>query len=208
MTRRTMLLSLLALLVVAGSGCRGIHRGIFPSPFRFGCDPQYCGPVCGPSCGPVCEADCGPVCDEPCGPACPPDCGPCGPCGPCQGPLTWVFNLFRCGVWPDCSGCGEAYWGGYIDTPPDCCDPCDCYGNWTGGSCAGGDCGGQGYAVQGGMPGTVAPGGCSECGQSHAAAVATPSTTVPRTATTGTPHLAPTRAPRQAWRPRTPTVRQ
>jgi hypothetical protein len=34
-----------------------------------------------------------------------------------------------------CSGCGcdeEVYWSEWHNDPPRCCDPCDCYGNWTG----------------------------------------------------------------------------
>jgi hypothetical protein len=28
--------------------------------------------------------------------------------------------------------CGERYWGDFYSDPPDCWDPCDCYGNYTG----------------------------------------------------------------------------
>jgi hypothetical protein len=31
--------------------------------------------------------------------------------------------------WADC-GCGEVYYGPWIDTPPECCDACDNYGNF------------------------------------------------------------------------------
>jgi hypothetical protein len=33
------------------------------------------------------------------------------------------------------AGCGcneEVYWNEWHNDPPRCCDPCDCYGNWTG----------------------------------------------------------------------------
>jgi hypothetical protein len=30
-------------------------------------------------------------------------------------------------------GCGDVYWHEFHSDPPDCCDPCDEYGNWTGG---------------------------------------------------------------------------
>ncbi|MEX0643286.1 MAG: hypothetical protein WD468_11325 [Pirellulales bacterium] len=45
-----------------------------------------------------------------------------------------------------CSGCdGEMYWSEWHNDPPCCHDPCDCYGNWTGGcSGRGGCCGGDG----------------------------------------------------------------
>jgi hypothetical protein len=28
--------------------------------------------------------------------------------------------------------CGECYWSEWFNDPPDCCDPCDCYGNYAG----------------------------------------------------------------------------
>jgi len=48
---------------------------------------------------------------------------------------TWdLLGWMACGKWTDhwCSGCGDVYVGDYISHPPDCCDPCDCFGNWTG----------------------------------------------------------------------------
>ena len=39
-------------------------------------------------------------------------------------PCTW------CGP-----SCGERYWGDFYSDPPDCWDPCDCHGNFTGGGC-------------------------------------------------------------------------
>jgi hypothetical protein len=33
--------------------------------------------------------------------------------------------------WADC-GCGPSYYGPWISDPPDCCDPCDCAGHFTG----------------------------------------------------------------------------
>jgi hypothetical protein len=34
------------------------------------------------------------------------------------------------------TGCGEVYWDEWLSDPPDCCDPCDNHGNWTGlGAC-------------------------------------------------------------------------
>lgn len=32
-------------------------------------------------------------------------------------------------------GCGEVYWGDWISDPPDCCEPCDSCGNFTGAEC-------------------------------------------------------------------------
>ena len=40
-----------------------------------------------------------------------------------------------CGVETCSSGCGEVYWGEWTNHPPDCCDPCDNCGNWTGDAC-------------------------------------------------------------------------
>jgi hypothetical protein len=49
--------------------------------------------------------------------------------------LEWLKGAMhcpcRCG-----SGCGECYCGDWHSDPPDCCDPCDCHGNWTGHGCA------------------------------------------------------------------------
>jgi hypothetical protein len=41
-----------------------------------------------------------------------------------------------CGCGAGCSsGCGEVYWGEWTNHPPDCCDPCDNYGNYVGDAC-------------------------------------------------------------------------
>ncbi len=56
--------------------------------------------------------------------------------------MSCLFALFTPGCW--CGrGCGERYWGDFYSDPPDCWDPCDCYGNYTGGGCR--HCGGGGY---------------------------------------------------------------
>ncbi len=41
-----------------------------------------------------------------------------------------LMALYRSRRWSDC-GCGEIYYGPWLDTPPKCCDPCDCQGNFT-----------------------------------------------------------------------------
>lgn len=66
-----------------------------------------------------------PTCDAPYGP-------PYAPCGP----LTWLFRLFDGDGWCG-GGCGEVYCGDWASDPPDCCDPCDRLGNYTGGGVAG-----------------------------------------------------------------------
>lgn len=71
--------------------------------------------------GSACHGGCDPVfgsCDQ---------CGTCG--GDCQGhtPVSYVGHQMTCA-----SGCGEIYWGEWINYPPDPCDPCDNCGNWVG----------------------------------------------------------------------------
>ena len=48
-------------------------------------------------------------------------CDGCGSCGREKGFIS------AC-KW----GCGEIYWDEWLSDPPDCCDPCDDCGNWTG----------------------------------------------------------------------------
>ena len=60
-------------------------------------------------------------------------CGTCGVCGgPCEGytPAGYLGHKLTCG-----SGCGEIYWGPWLNDPPDDCDPCDDCGNWVGPRC-------------------------------------------------------------------------
>lgn len=76
------------------------------------------------------------------------DCGGCGVCDICQsggyspygpayaayGPAGLLRFLGRTlGLsWP-CAGCSsDIYWGDYNGYPPDCNDPCDTCGSWTG----------------------------------------------------------------------------
>ncbi|MEN6458472.1 MAG: hypothetical protein ABFC63_06035 [Thermoguttaceae bacterium] len=100
-----------------------------------------CGDCGGDSCGAVCRTryrscgtcdscssfgDCGDSCTDPCGDSCygrPWH----------RGPLSCLFALFTpCGWYGGC-GCGERYWGDFYSDPPDCWDPCDSHGNYTGG---------------------------------------------------------------------------
>jgi len=153
-------------------GCGPVHYGRGPcdAPYygiwgfgpTWGCGPLAsceprcapgagCGDCCGvgPDCG--CSAaapcgDCGPACDTCCG--CDPCDGGCS-CGCCcgPGPLWYVLRLFRPACWFGCynNGCGEIYWGDFHGDPPDCCDPCNCMGEFTGctsGGCADCGCGG------------------------------------------------------------------
>ena len=61
-----------------------------------------------------------------------------------RGPLSCLFALFSPNAWCGPS-CGQRYWGDFYSDPPDCHDPCDCYGNYSGGGGGGGcrSCGGS-----------------------------------------------------------------
>ena len=55
------------------------------------------------------------------------DCGG-GGCGSCLGRVkSHIHAALTCG-----SGCGDLVWDEWIDNPPDCCDPCNDCGQWTG----------------------------------------------------------------------------
>jgi hypothetical protein len=103
------------------------------------CEPygDGCAGGCGCSCGcdPCCES-CADVCSGGCGAGCQTACGDGYGCP--GGPLSWILGILGCGYHG--SGCGEFYWSDFHSEPPDCWDPCDCYGNWTGGGCATGGC--------------------------------------------------------------------
>ena len=143
-----------------GSGC-----GVVGRPIRTaGCVPRRaaactdCGDGCG-DCGTPCRArNCGGACNSCCDSCCDPCADPCGT--GCygrpwyRGPLSCVFALLTqgcCGA-----GCGERYWGDFYSDPPDCWDPCDGYGNYSGGGCR----------TCGGGSGNYSGGGCRTCGGS------------------------------------------
>ena len=42
-----------------------------------------------------------------------------------------LLGLYKSRRWADC-GCGPVYYGPWFDSPPECCDPCDSWGNFTG----------------------------------------------------------------------------
>lgn len=137
--KRIILLGLIAGLLTGSSGCCLLDQLLCP-PFGPGtaCNPEHCVGGCGSTCATPCIPDCGPTCAEPCVEPCiEPPCDPCAPacgpdpCLPC-GPLTCLANLFRVPSWCG-DGCGEMYWGDFHGDPPDCCDPCDRCGNFTGG---------------------------------------------------------------------------
>jgi hypothetical protein len=150
-----------------------------------GCCGDCCDDGCGPRCGARgcgvrqarvyadCGDDCCPECGQPLRGARCRSCGTCGPCGDCcgdacadpcgdccygrpwhRGPLSCLFALFTPAYWGG-RGCGERYWGDFYSDPPDCWDPCDCNGNYTGRChhCGGGYSDGYG----GGRPAQVMP---------------------------------------------------
>jgi len=144
MTNRVFSLVLLHAILSTVAGCRllcGTPDGFCPPGF---CDPQNCTDQCG-QCGLMLDEDCGyarppalprrpaavgwrmPVYDDPCD-GCEVACRPCGYHG---GPLRWLYRLLtRNCYWG--RSCGELYWGDWWNDPPDCCDPCDRCGNFTG----------------------------------------------------------------------------
>ena len=167
--KRILLLSLVGCLLVGGVGCGVCGRPV-------GC-PGAPGTMCEPACGPCggggpCATpsydECGPPCGG-CEPACGPPCGSCGPAygpyGGHRGPIRCVLRLLGCAFCCD-SGCGQTYWGGWHSDPPDCHDPCDQCGNYTGvpGGYMGGGCGGgcSGGCAHGGISAGYSS-GCQTC---------------------------------------------
>ena len=65
-------------------------------------------------------------------------CGTCCRTVGCGGGIKqWLHNKGT-----HCRGCGDIYWGEWISDPPDCCDPCDQCGSFTGaGVCCDAGCG-------------------------------------------------------------------
>jgi hypothetical protein len=141
--KHALLLCLVSALLAASTGCCGPCPWLWHplGPDSAICEPSpWCGPLATPctgaceACGPVAGVECGPACEVVEAPCVEPCCGPCYPCGP----LSWLFALFAgdfCG-----DGCGDIYWGDFYSEPPDCCDPCDRHGNWTGGPTGQGSC--------------------------------------------------------------------
>lgn len=175
MVKQAVLVCCVMALLAATSGCGVVHALLY---CPFGPDAEPCGGACGGACGPACGPSCadGP-CDAPCGAECAAPCGgrgraavchdPCEEsCDPCRnervgvqcGPLSWLFAPFRCRTW--CGGnCGERYMGDWYSDLPDCHDPCDQCGNYTGP-------GSTGYTGRGGYPAGAAPvsnGNCPHC---------------------------------------------
>jgi hypothetical protein len=115
---------------------------------KYDCACETCGPggcngcggegcTCGGkvACGDQCTGAPGCGCGA-CGGAigageCPNACGGCCCCRP--NGKCWVLGAV-CG----CSGCGDLYWNEWYNDPPQCYEPCDCYGNYVGPGHAGG----------------------------------------------------------------------
>lgn len=132
-------------------GCQGACGGCC----HHGLRSAKCGSNCGHDCGPLfrgdggkyfdscdgCGDDCGlgvePACGMPvetgCGIAVEPGCGmeACGGCRRhgigCWQPCKLLREIFTC------DGCtGPMYWSEWYNDPPECCEPCDHYGHYTG----------------------------------------------------------------------------
>lgn len=136
-----------------GRPCGPPYYGTWGFGPTWGCGPAAC---CEPSCDP--GAGCGDCCGiatgcgesavgDPCGSDCDCGCCDCGGCGCSPGPVMCVLSLLRPSCWFGCNhnGCGEIYWGDFHGDPPDCCDPCDRMGNFTGCSNCGGEPADSGY---------------------------------------------------------------
>ena len=209
MIQRAAMILLVGGLLASAGGCGVVHTLVYEpfGPNRL-CDATHCDDgSCGScaactSCGE--EAGCGVavprgrwcrmhrvfgcrVCADACDACGDPGCDAYDCRRP--GPLTSLFGFLRCGAFCG-SGCGERYWGDWYGDPPDCCDPCDNCGNFTGGAngrSTGGcsSCGGEPeYAARSARPST-----CSSCGQEIARSPAKP------TRAAATAH-SPSRAPR------------
>lgn len=146
--RRLLMASLVVTVAVMSSGCyefnQFVHRPFGPGTLCDathcdGCGPRFgptygCGELacCEPRCSP--SAGCGGACGmaPECGVSCEPACDGCG--HSCGGPLQCILSIFHPVKWTGCynNGCGEIYWGDFHSDPPDCCDPCNCMGDYTG----------------------------------------------------------------------------
>ncbi|MEE8451131.1 MAG: hypothetical protein V3R99_04420 [Thermoguttaceae bacterium] len=158
MLQRLMLLGLLCGLMAAATGC-GLCHNMIHAPFGPGtiCTTGNCGHTCEPAGVSSYGGSCGYCAD------------PGAPCGP----LSFVHSLFHAPSW-DCGSCGERYWGDFHGDPPECCDPCDRCGNFTGAAMDGcNSCnGGGGYQMEYGGGGGS---GCSTCGTQGPASYGPPS---------------------------------
>jgi len=121
-----------SLAVITGAGCCVTHP-------------------CGSTAALPCDGACGVACDDGgcdsgCGPTFPASCGTHAPGHGLSGlALPLLSTKLACG-----SGCGGVYWNEWISDPPDCCDPCNDCGQWTG------HCGGNSWSGQTGCgPGQV-----------------------------------------------------
>lgn len=158
--KRLALLILLGGALSTTTGC-GLFQAVFCyRPCMSRCDSGVCQGDCDDGC-PTCGAmrpglamrrarayaeddSCDVGCGRPCRRVGCRTCGSCDPCAdPCgdscygrcwhRGPLSCLFALFSPRCWCG-SACGERYWGDFYSDGPDCWDPCDGNGNYTGGS--------------------------------------------------------------------------
>ena len=216
--KRILLFALLTGVLAANTGC-GLFQTCCCQPCgNRGCGSLYYNTGCGcaePACAVPRCATCAqrraPVCDD-CNDGCGRVCGRCNSCGDCDscgsscgnnrpwhnGPLSCAFaylgRIFFC-----CPSCGERYWGDYYGDPPDCCDPCDNCGNYTGGGCP--TCGSRGRVQRYGN-GDYVEEGAEEMATPQGAVITQPERTAsPTPAATST--LKPAVAPRRTVQPST-----
>lgn len=164
--KRTLAALLMAGLCVLGTGCTNcgwVYEPFGPGTLCAGgpCD-GGCGGCASPGCGaceaPACTTCAAPACTSCAAPtpaacSCETACDTCdrscgGTCASPCGPLTWLFNVLNAGCYCG-DGCGEMWWGDFHGAPPECCEPCNRMGEWTG-------------QPGGGVP--MSTGGCSSCG--------------------------------------------
>ncbi len=165
MTKQALTVCIVLGMLAAAGGCCELNSMLYGPHCGIAiCDTTHCYDTpCYPECEPRCGG-CGAACGGGYGAACEPECEPCGDvcaepcCHPC-GPLSWLFAIFCHGYCGE--DCGELYWSDFHSEPPDCRDPCDCWG---------------GYAAN------AWSGYCGQCGQAHAGYVAGPQAAVTRPA--------------------------
>ncbi len=148
MAKRISFLLACCFLVSSAGCCTYCRPGYCPG---MVCDPDRCAAdCCEPTCDPCRQQCCDPCGDSCCDPCCHEQCGYYSPYHH-YGVLTFLGRIFSpYHSWYGRS-CGERYWGDFYGDPPDCHDPCDRCGNFTGrmgycdNGCYGHGCYGRGY---------------------------------------------------------------
>ena len=204
--KRILLFALLTGVFAANTGCGLFHTCCCQPCGNRGCGSLYYNAGDGGGCEPACAtprcASCvsnraavsGGDCDS-CGSPCSSPCGAgCGARPWHDGPLSCAFAYLG-RIFFYCPSCGERYWGDYYDNPPDCWDPCDNGGNYTGGGCS--SCGSRGRVQR------YSNGDNGDYAEESAEEMATPQgTVVTQPGRTTSPTPAPTSTLKPAIEPR------